>query len=233
MLAFTREETNFNFMIAFATRSFSPDNLPFGWFDVVFVALLAFGLYRGRKNGMTKEVLPMFQAVATFLLCGLGYEIVGQVLFDRAGLSISEACILGYLALALGVFLVFALLKKSLTPKLTGSNFFGGAEYYMGMFSGLVLYLCATLCALALLHGPYYSPAEIAAQQKYNFETFGGGQQGFTGDFFPTFPSIQEAVFKKSLVGPLIDKYLGVFLIDSTHASGKPAAKPPLIHFGN
>ena len=48
-------ENNFNFMIAVATQSFALDQLPFGWFDVVLVAVLGFGLFRGRKNGMTKE----------------------------------------------------------------------------------------------------------------------------------------------------------------------------------
>ena len=48
-------------MIAAATESLALDKLPFGWFDFVFVALLAFGVFRGRKNGLTKELGPTFR----------------------------------------------------------------------------------------------------------------------------------------------------------------------------
>ena len=30
----------------------------FNWFDVALVLVLAFGFWRGRKRGMTKELLP-------------------------------------------------------------------------------------------------------------------------------------------------------------------------------
>ena len=58
MLVFRGEGFNYYLMIAVATqatRSVSLDHLPFGWFDVALVALLVFGLFRGRRNGMTKE----------------------------------------------------------------------------------------------------------------------------------------------------------------------------------
>jgi hypothetical protein len=33
----------------------------FNWFDVALVLVLAFGFWRGRKRGMTKELLPTLQ----------------------------------------------------------------------------------------------------------------------------------------------------------------------------
>ena len=44
-------------MIAAVPQSMALNNLPFNWFDIT-VAVLGFGLWRGRKNGMTKEVMP-------------------------------------------------------------------------------------------------------------------------------------------------------------------------------
>ncbi len=64
-------------MIAAATESLALDKLPFGWFDFVFVALLAFGVFRGRKNGLTKELGPTFRWVSIVLVSGLGYEFAG------------------------------------------------------------------------------------------------------------------------------------------------------------
>ena len=57
-------------MMAAGTESWALDKLPFGWFDVVFLALLAFGVYRGRKNGLTKEEMKeIFLQVAVY--CGV------------------------------------------------------------------------------------------------------------------------------------------------------------------
>jgi hypothetical protein len=241
LLVFPREGFNFAHMIAVATtqvtRSMSLDHLPFGWFDIALVAVLAFGLFRGRKNGMTKEVLPMFQWVATVLACGLGYEIVGQLLVNLSGWDKLPCYLLGYFIVMFAIYLVFHAVKKLLTERLTGSNFFGTGEYYLGMISGLIRYACMLLVALALLNAPYYSAADIIRSKAYNARWFGGGQQGYNGDFFPTLQSVQEEVFKTSFLGPFIKKYLDVFLINTVSGGDdnqKPAQqKQPVIHIGN
>src|SRR5271154_2374561 len=116
-------------MIAAATSSMALDNLPFGWFDVALVAVLGFGLFRGRKNGMTKEILLMLQWVCTVIVCGLGYEMVGQILVNTVGLDKTPSYLLGYFSLMFVIYLLFILVKKAFMPRLTGSNFFGSAEY--------------------------------------------------------------------------------------------------------
>ena len=239
LLVFPREAYNFTYMIAAATqitRSMSLDHLPFGWFDVAFMVILAFGLFRGRKNGMTKEVLPMLQWVATFLACGLGYEIVGQLIVNLSGWGKLPCYLLGYFIVMFVVYLVFHAVKKLFMERLTGSNFFGTGEYYLGMVSGLIRYACMLFVALALLNAPYYSAADVIRSKAYNARWFGGGQQGYNGDFFPTLQSVQEEVFKTSFLGPFIKKYLDVFLIntDSGGDNQKPTQqKQPVIHIGN
>jgi Colicin V production protein len=224
-------------MIAAATRSLSLDHLPFGWFDVALVLILAFGLYRGRKNGMTKEILPMFQGVATVLACGLVYEILGQVIINLSHWGKLPCYLLGYFIVMFAVYLLFHLLKKLFMERLTGSNFFGGSEYYLGMISGLIRYTCILLVALAVLNAPYYSSADIMAAKAYNARWFGGGQEGYSGDFFPTVQSVQAEVFKQSFLGPFIKKYLDVLLINTGPGTGNnqdaPPQKQPVIHIGN
>lgn len=215
----------------------SLDHLPFGWFDVALLAVLGFGLFRGRKNGMTKEILPMLQWVCTVVVCGLGYEMAGQILINTAGLDKMWSYIFGYFSLMLVIYLLFVLVKKAFMPRLTGSNFFGSAEYYLGMISGMIRYACILICALALLNAPFYSAADIASSKAYAARWYGGGEKGFSGDFFPTVQSVQEGVFKNSLAGPFIKDYLGVLLINSVPAGAdkqKPAPqKQPMIHIGN
>jgi uncharacterized membrane protein required for colicin V production len=227
MLVFPHEGLNFEFMIAAATESLALDKLPFGWFDFVFVALLAFGVFRGRKNGLTKELGPTLRWVAIVLVSGLGYEFAGQIFFNFTGLGRTGSDSLGYLVLAFVVFVVFIPVDGFLTTRLVGSSFFGGAEYYLGIFAGMARYLAIILFCMALMNAPHYTAAEIQANKDFAAQTFGGGQQGFNGDFFPTFQQVQESVFKKSLVGPLIADHLGMILINSAPASaGKTPAKP-------
>jgi hypothetical protein len=232
-------------MIAAATQaahsasSWSLDKLPFGWFDVALVLILAFGLFRGRKNGMTKEIIPMFQWIVIVIVCGLAYEMVGEIIINISGWDKLPSYLLGYLILAFAAYLLFILIKKISMPRLTGSNFFGSSEYYLGMISGLIRYACILLFALALLNAPFYTQAEIQAHKAYIARWYGGGETGFSGNYFPTLQSVQEDVFKNSFLGPLINTYLGALLINSAPAdtdkqkSSAAPQKKPMIHIGN
>jgi hypothetical protein len=232
------------FMIAVATQSFSADNLPFNWFDVVLVAVLVFGMFRGRKNGMTKEFLPMLHWLATVLVCGLAYEIVGQLVSNWSGWTELTCYLLGYLCLLFLIFLVFHYLKKVMQPRLTGSNIFGSGEYYMGMASGMIRYACMLFIALALLNAPYYTAAEIKKEKDYAHQTYGAGEKDFSGSFFLAFhPSqIQEAVFQKAFTGKYIKQFANVMLINTESAKKESAKsdksslvqqKTPIIRIGN
>jgi uncharacterized membrane protein required for colicin V production len=239
VLVFRVEGFNLNnyYMIAVATQSFELDHLPIGWFDLVLVVVLGFGLFRGRRNGMTKEVLPLFFWVATVLVCGLFYEMSGELLINLTGWGALICNLAGYLGLMFLVYLLYYALKQFLTPRLTGSNFFGSGEYYLGMASGLIRYACIVFVALALLNAPHYTAADIAQTKAFNARWFGGGQQGFSGDFFPTVQSVQAATFEKAFTGRYIKQYAGVMLINTAPADMKTASatpqKQPIIHIGN
>jgi|SRR5208282_49183 len=215
-------------MVAVATQSLALDKLPVNWFDMAVMLILAFGLFRGRKNGMTKEVLRVFQWLALVIVCGLFYEAAAQVLINITAWDKPTSYVTGYLILAFLVWLVFVVLKKILVPRLTGSNFFGSAEYYLGMFSGMIRFACMVFFALALLNAPVYTPAEIQAHQAYVKRWYGGGL--YSGNYIPDLHTVQENVFKKSFLGPYIKDYLGTLLINTTPPeSKKPAAKTGVI----
>jgi uncharacterized membrane protein required for colicin V production len=226
-------------MIAVAAHSASAvaDTLSISWFDGVFIIVLAFGLFRGRRNGMAKELLPLLQWLLLVSVCGLVYPVIARLCVNYFGWGKPISAVAGYLALALVIFFIFAILKQKLTERLVAGNFFKGSEYYLGMMAGLIRFACALVFVLALMNAPVYSAAEIAAHNAYVARTYGGGQAGFSGDFFPTFQSIQEQVFKKSFTGHCIKDHLGVLLINTAGANGKsenvPAKKTPIIHIGN
>jgi uncharacterized membrane protein required for colicin V production len=212
-------------MIAAITDSLALDKLPVNWFDVAVLLILALGLFRGRKNGMTKEVLRMFQWLSVVIVCGLFYEAAAQALINIAAWNKPISDVTGYLILAFLVWLVFVVIKKIFVPRLTGSNVFGSGEYYLGMFSGMIRFACMLFFALALLNAPVYTQAEIQAHQAYVKRWFGGGLYG--GNYIPNLQTVQASVFKKSFLGPYIKDYLGTLLINTVPPeSNKPAAKP-------
>ncbi len=211
-------------MFAVALQKAWYQRLAFNWFDVALVGLLVFGFWRGRKRGMTKEFLPTLQWVAILLGAGFGHiyladwlqhEGVVRQVFGNKFNEHTAALMSAYLAIALVIFVVFVTLRRKFNPKLEGSNFFGGNEYYWGIPAGMVRFLAIVLVALALLNAPYYSSAEVAAAKAYNNRWYGGGLKDYQGDFIPRMDEVQDAVFKQSLSGPLIRDYLSVLLINS------------------
>ncbi len=205
----------------------------FNWFDVALVLVLAFGFWRGRKNGMAKEFLPVCQWLVIVFAAGLGYEEIGNWFIGTGyvrkifGNSMSErtaAYISAYLAIAGLVWIIFYMIKKFLKPKLEGSNAFGSSEYYLGMVSGVIRYACIMIFALALLNAPVYSSGEIQAQKEYNNRWYGGGMQGYSGDFIPAMYDVQNACFVDSRLGPYVKSGIGMLFIGA-----QPPGKPPVV----
>jgi len=216
-------------MIGVAIPDLALDNLPVNWFDAVVAGMLIIGLFRGRKHGMSKEVLPLLKWVSLVVVCGLWYPMAAQLLVNTAALSGSPSCIFGYLLLAFAVVLVFMVLKRLLVYRLAENNLFGGGEYYLGMLSGMIRCACMLLAVLALLNAPVYTAQDIKKHEAYVKRWFGGGL--YSGNYFPSLYTIQEQVFTKSYTGPYIKDYLGPLLIETTPPPvAKPEPKPAVVN---
>jgi uncharacterized membrane protein required for colicin V production len=210
----------------------------FNWFDLVFLIVLGFGLFRGKRNGMSKELIPLVQWLVMVPVCALFYPKVGGLMASFLADKMWNG-IVAYLALAFVVFIVFKIIKESFAEKLVKSDFFKDAEYYLGMFAALLRYACVMIFVLALLNAPVYTSADISAQMASDQKNFGGGAgSSFSGSYFPHLFQIQAAVFKDSFIGPRIKNYAGVLLIN-TGKSGKNKNTPeapktqPVIKIGN
>ncbi|HEX3890260.1 MAG TPA: CvpA family protein [Verrucomicrobiae bacterium] len=221
-------------MIASSIQSMASIGLPFNWFDVAVIVILAFGLFRGRKNGMSREMLPALQWLAVVLVCGLGYSLVAQLFRNATSLDQLTSDVLAYLLLAAVVWVLTSIPKHKFSDRLALSNFFGGGEFYLGMLVGMIRFACILLAALALLNAPFYSEQEILKRDSYDKTNYGGGL--YQGSYFPHIYTIQDAVFMKSFIGPCIKKYLGPLLINTTQPDAKKSSAPqtqPVIHIGN
>ncbi len=227
-------------MIAAATQNIVSGKTWINWFDVALILVIAFGFWRGRRNGMTKEFLPVSQWLVVIIASGFGYKPLGDVFIRQGfirnlvGKSIAEetvAYVSSYIIIALAVAILFSLVKHRLKAKLEGSSFFGSSEYYFGMVSGVIRYVCMVIFALALLNAPVYSAADIAQQKYLANKIFGGGLAGYSGDFFPTVSETQTSVFKDSLTGPFLKDYLSDLLINSVRYV-PPSSSKQVIYMG-
>lgn len=212
-------------MIAADISSLTTDKLPINWFDAVVVILIVAGLFRGRKHGMTKELLLVFKWVVLVVVSGLFYQPVGQIYIDSLRTGKTAGYVYGYLSLAIVIIGVFAILKRMFSHRMEGKSFFGGAEYYLGMLAGIVRYLCMLLALLALLNAPYYTTAEIQAHEAYVKRWFGGGM--YSGNYFPDLNTIQTMVFKKSFSGPYIKDALNPLLVETVPSAAERQEQKP------
>jgi uncharacterized membrane protein required for colicin V production len=193
----------------------SLDQLPVNLFDLVVVAVLVVGLARGRKHGMSEELISLIQWLAIVFVCAVIYQPGAELMAQFTSMFSRLTCYLvAYVVGALLVCLLFLGLKRSMGGKIVGSDIFGRSEYYLGMGSGLVRFSCMLLAALALLNARYFSPTEVRAMQKFQADVYGS-------DFFPTLQSVQSTVFDKSLTGPWIKENLGFLLINPTEPETK------------
>jgi uncharacterized membrane protein required for colicin V production len=210
-------------MIAVSVQNFDLNKLAFNWFDVALVVILLFGLFRGRKNGMTKELVPLLRWLTLVVVCGLSYGTAAQTIANTAAVKKPASLILGYLLLAFVVFVLFAIIKRIVIRRDDdGKTFFGGGEYYFGMLSGMVRAGCIVLVVLAFLNAPTYTAADLREHENYVKRWFGGGL--YNGDFFPDLHTVQEQVFRKSYTGHYITNYFDMLLI---HTGPLVAAPPP------
>jgi uncharacterized membrane protein required for colicin V production len=204
-------------------NSLSLQHSPLNWFDLLVVVTILLGMRQGRKNGMSVELLPMLQWLAIVILGAALYRPLGDMLADSSPMPHLFCYITFYIIVAIFVKTAFSLLKKAAGGKLTGSNLFGRAEFYLGMIGGAVRYLCVLVAALALLNGPYYSSQEIASSRDYQIDMYGS-------TFFPGLSTVQLQVFRESFLGSAIKNQAEFVLIASTKPEHKelPRAKDNL-----
>lgn len=185
------------------------------WVDLLVVVLLMVGVLRGRKRGMSEELLDVIKWAVIVVAAAALYAPLGQYL-SKVSLFSLLSCYVGvYGLVVLLTMLLFSFLRHNVGAKLVGSDTFGSAEYYLGMMAGCFRYACIILVGMAFLNARYYSPAEVRAKSKYQHDNFGSS-------FFLTLPDIQQEVFVDSLTGRIAHNYLNIALIRPTVGSSKP-----------
>jgi uncharacterized membrane protein required for colicin V production len=185
------------------------EHLPLNWFDLMVLIVLMVGLNRGRKHGMSEELMVMTQWLAIIAAGAFLYRPFGDMLAQSSPVSHLFCYIAIYVTAAIVTKICFSLIKKAIGGKLVGSNVFGAAEYYLGMVAGAIRFACMLIAAMAILNAPFYSAQYIAQKKAYDNDLYGS-------NYFPDIPTIQQQVFKDSFIGSLMKQHASVLLIAST-----------------
>jgi hypothetical protein len=185
----------------------------FDYFDIVIVDWLIIGLLWGRKKGMSQELLPLLQWVGIVTEAGLWYEPFGAVIHHNTFFSLLWSNITAYVLIAAGVHLICLWFKQMLGVKLVEGNYFGRAEFYLGMTAGAIRFACMILAGLALMNSRVVTAEELASTEKFQKENFSDIR-------FPTFGQFQQDVLFRSFAGNWVRSNLKSVVMN-------PVAPPP------
>lgn len=175
-------------------------------FDGFLLAFLAVGIVRGRKRGISEEILDLVQWIGIVVGAALAYPGIGSLLVNYAKFPAFLANTLGYIIAAATITFLFKNLKRGVGEKLVQGDVFGRFEFYLGMLAGLVRFFCIALFVLAIVHAKYSTPAERERMAKLQRDNFGSIS-------FPTLDEMQYSVFYKSASGNMIRTNLSMLLI--------------------
>ena len=183
------------------------------WFDLLVVVFLGVGIMRGRKRGMSEELLDVLQWLCIVVVGALLYEPFGKAIASATNFSPFVSNITAYAAIAVLLKLAVSAFKRAVGEKLVHSDAFGNFEYYLGMAAGAVRFLCILLFSINFLHAKHISEAERAATAKMQADNFGSIS-------FPTFSSLQQGIFHESATGPFLRKHLRAQLLEPVSGGG-------------
>jgi len=77
------------------------DKLPINAFDCVVLATLVVGIMRGRKHGMSEELIGLVTWMAVVIVCAMVYEPAGQWFAQSSPFSLLASFLMVYIAGAL------------------------------------------------------------------------------------------------------------------------------------
>jgi uncharacterized membrane protein required for colicin V production len=197
-------------------------SLAFNTFDLFALIWLVIGLFRGRKLGMSQELLPMFKWISIVVVAGLFYAPVAVSVHQNTGSFFSKlgANLTAYCLISLLIMLVFVWIKKAIGEKLTGSDLFGSYEYYLGMVGGFIRFACMLIVLMALMCSRIYTKAEndaYEAEQKKQLDN----------SFIPSYGQIQYQVLTLSFTGKLVRQNLPMLMIKSVTADDLKKGETP------
>ncbi len=204
-------------MKSFIAAIASPE-LPAGWFDLVVLALLVVGFFRGRKHGMSQEILFVLQWLVIVVVGGQYYEPLGKILYDQGIFGPLMSYLIVYIGIAMIVKIIFTNLKRFVGEKIFASDVFGKWEFYLGMAAGVLRFSCYVFFILVLVNARAFTQQELAEEEKKQVKELGSS-------FFPSVVSVQDQILNKSWTGRNVRANMSQLMIKPTSPKEGPKKK--------
>ncbi len=185
------------------------------WFDFIVILFFLFGIIRGRKRGMSQELLDLLLWLGIVFGGALGYKPIALFIVKTTGLPLFWSQLLGYFAIILCCLFVKSILDRLLQDKILEWDLFGGMEFFLGMMAGAARYLCMLLMLLALLNAKLITDQERQAALEKQEQELGS-------TYFPTLGDVQHSIFNKSFFGRLVKTKFSWILIEGVPLADKP-----------
>src|SRR5687767_9177690 len=115
------------------------------WVDLVILLVVIAGIARGRKRGMSEELLDIMKWVSVLVAVAFLQRPMGEMMASSTMFSLLSCYIFVYTMIVVVLKVIFGFLRKQIGDKLVSSDFFGSAEYYLGMLAGAFRYVCVTI----------------------------------------------------------------------------------------
>jgi uncharacterized membrane protein required for colicin V production len=184
------------------------------WIDFAVVIVILVGVLRGRRRGMSEELMDVIKWLGIVAVAAYTYQPLGDFLAEQLPFGRLSCYLAVYITVIIAFKASFAFMRRQTGEKLVGSDVFGRAEYYLGMCAGAIRYTCVVIVVLAMLNARHYSAEEIRDDDNYQEKYYGSIR-------FPTLYSFQRQVFEGAWVGKLTREYTPFLLIQPTDPEGK------------
>jgi len=164
------------------------------WFDFLLILTVIAGCLLGKKRGMSGELVDALQWVAIVVGSGLGYVFAKDLLLVYSDFGRLTCSVLGYLICALSIKLIFSSVRKAVDQKLVDGDYFGRAEFALGLLAGGVHFFCILFFLVSLLQAKLITEEERLAVEQSQ-------QDSFESIRFPTLSQMQYDTRKHSFFG--------------------------------
>src|SRR4051812_32596464 len=98
--------------------------LPISWVDFITLIILGIGFVRGRKRGLSEELLDTTQWLLIVVVGAFLYHTLAGLVRQGPVLSVATCCIISYIVIALLLKILFSFFKRHFGQKLVESDIF-------------------------------------------------------------------------------------------------------------
>lgn len=125
------------------------------WYDVLVIAALIYGVFAGVRNGFSGEVLLVIGLLMMVALAMSFYANAGVWLKEAFGLTIEMANLLGFVGIAVLVYIATVVVKLVVHRKMKQLRFAAVVENFGGGVAGLLrMFVCMALLTVVLALSP-------------------------------------------------------------------------------